>query len=569
MNTRNVSDKQLRTFHINDWHVDVAANRLCLGQTEIKIEAKAMEVLAYLANRPGEIITRQELEHDVWAGKVVGYDSLTRIITKLRKALNDDSRDPHYIETISKKGYRLIASVNREMSATQHRPRGVARWIVPSMAIAIALLLIVFILEQVLERNTPVIAQNVDNTSNNSTDLNVVQDNTPSIAVLPFGDLSDHATHSYLSEGITEDITTALSKLSGLFVIDRSSTLKYKNQTIDVKYAAKQLNVRYLLDGSVRQSGSKLRVNAKLIDGSSGVLLWGEYYDREMKDIFSVQDDITMNIVSALSVKLTEEEKRRAAHPYTLNIDAYDEFLRGQVLYAHHTREDNLWARESYLKSIDMDPNFARAYSALALTYSAEFRYNWHAAPDESLRQAAKLAQKAVSIDNQLPNAFWVLGYVYLHQQKYKQAIEAANRAIALNPNNADSYATLGLSYVYDGEPEKGTQMLRRAMRLNPQYPAAYASALGQAYYFQRKYADALPALQDAVERNINLRSSHVYLIASLSQMDKNDEASWAAIQLRTLDPDFSVDNISDMFPIKNEEWTQEIKLHLRRAGLQ
>lgn len=569
------------SFYIDKWYVDAAANRLTFGQTDIKIEAKAMAVLAYLANRPGEIISREQLERDVWAGKVVGYDSLTRIITKLRKALNDDSRQPRYIETIPKKGYRLIASVNKgqnhatsAIAATQskttqqettHRPPS---WVMPGIALGITItmtLLVIFIYSQ---KNPPVIVQSVDKKSNSRAELYIIDDNVPSIAILPFGDLSEHATYSYLSEGITEDITTALSKLSGLFVVARSSTLNYRNQTVDAKYAAKQLHVRYVLDGSIRQVASKLRVNVKLVDGSNGIVLWSEFYDRQIKDIFDVQDDITLNIVNTLSVKLTEEEKRRTARRYTVSIDAYDEFLRGLVLYSQHTREDNLWARESYLKSINIDPNFARAYSAMALTYSAEFRNSWHADPRASLQQAAKLAKQAVSIDDQLPNAFWVLGYVNLHQKKYERAIEAAKTAITLNPNYADGYATLGVSYIYIGDPVKGEKMLRKAMRLNPQYPAAYASALGQAYYFQHRYEDALPSLRDAIERNVNLITSHVYLITSLSQLNKEDEASWAAIQLRTLDPEFSVDNITDMFPIKDENQTQQIKTHLRRAGL-
>ena len=178
------------------------------------------------------------------------------------------------------------------------------------------------------------------------------------------------------------------------------------------------------------------------------------------------------------------------------------------------------------------------------------------------------LAEKAVLIDNQLPQAHYVLGYVYLQQRKYTKAIASAKRAIELNPNFADGYATLGVSHIYDGNPEQGILMMQRAIRLNPQYPAPYVSALGQAYYFLQRYEEALPALREAVERNVNLLTSHVFLIATLSRLGQKEEANWAAIQFKTLVPGFKVDDVGEMFPIKDQESLQAVMKDLRKAGL-
>ena len=554
-----------KSFYIDNWHIDTEVNRLSFRNQEIKLESKVMDVLVYLADHAGEIVSREALERDVWAGKVVGYDSLTSTINKIRKAFDDDSRAPRYIETVSKKGYRLIAKVsevapdgdavtvvgdNVVVKDTVKGSRKFPTNIVAGLFVILTVLLYVIYL------------QVSDNAKRD--DIEIKASSGPSIVVLPFSDLGENASQEIFGSGFTEDVTTALSKLSGLFVIARSTAAVYKDEPLDARQVASVLGVQYVLEGSVRRSGNELRVNASLIDGGTGFRLWSESYDREMKDLFDVQDDITLKIVSALSVKLTEQEKQRAARKYTVSIEAYDEFLQGQIEYSRRTREDNLWARESFQQSINLDPNFARAYSAMALTYAAEFRFSWHTNLMGSLAYAERFARKAVVIDDQLPHAYWVLS---LHQHKYKQAIDFARKAIELNPNYADSYATLGVSYIYDGNPQAGVKMMRQAMRLSPQYPAAYASAIGQGYFVMGKYEDALPLLRDATERNVNLLTSQVFLVATLSQLGNEEEAAWVADQLRTLKPDFSVEQLNEMFPIKYPHQLQTLKESLQRFG--
>ena len=561
------------SFSVGDWQVDVGANRLRHGNKEVKVESRVMEVLVYLANRPGELVTREALERDVWAGRVVSYESLTSIINKLRKAFGDSARNPRVIETVSKKGYRFIGVVG----TTSPEPQGgisqspiagpnvqtknytsqLIFWVPVALVIVLAISLYT-VLKSTKES---------DSSENLITVLS--GETTQSLTVLPFVDISSDTSKRYLGDGITEDLTTALSRISGFFVVSRSSAMLYKDQAIDVKKVAEQLGVNYVVEGSVQREGDNIRINAYLIDGKTGFQLWAQQYDRRVTDIFKVQDSITRKIVEALSVKLTEEDKKRTAQRYTISFDAYDTFLQGQVYYVRHTIEDNHKARELFQHAIELDPQFARAYSASALTYSAEYRYGWSDDRQAALKDAQLLAEKAVDIDGQLPQAYWVLGYIYLQQRKYDKAISAAKQAIKLNPNFADGFATLGVSYIYAGDPENGMLMMQQALRLSPEYPAPYASALGQAYYFLERYDDAISILKQAIDRNVNLLTSHVFYIASLSRTGKLEEASWAAVQFKSLAPDFNLDDIGEMFPINDRKILINIKADLQRAGIQ
>ncbi len=550
------------SFYLADWHVDTSTNRLRRGETEVKLDPRAMAVLHHLARHAGELVTREDLERSVWRGSVVGYDALTGCIAKLRKALEDDPRRPRYIETISKKGYRLIGEISGEGARSDDRQlnpvTGGARRRRLLWGAVIGGMILALLLAGLLgnpQRDEPAAVKS------RPTDR-------PAIVVLPFRNASDVPGQDYFSEGITADITTALSKLSGLFVIAPSSASGYRGRPLDLQRIAESLGVRYVVQGSVRRSGEQLRVNVHLVDAATDVYLWSEKYDRRLRNVFDVQDDITSNVVKALSVRLTEEERRRTARRYTTSIDAYDDFLRGQALYVRHTRDDNLRAREYYRQAIDRDAGFARAYSAIALTYVAEQRYGWADASRESLEKALELARKGVALDDELPQAYWVLGYVHTFRQEYAEAARAANRALELDPNFADSYLTLAVSKLYFGKPEEALRLVQKAMLLNPRYPAAYASVLGQIHYFTGDYERALPALREAVERNISLRTPHVFLIAALSKLQRMEEAGWAVEQLKAIAPDLRAANVAEMLPIQDAALVEAMQRHLERAGL-
>ncbi|MBI3576254.1 MAG: winged helix-turn-helix domain-containing protein [Gammaproteobacteria bacterium] len=547
-------------FRVADWVADPATHRLHRGGTEVRLEPRVMTLLVCLANRAGELVTREELERQVWGRTVVGYDALTSSIIKLRKALGDDSRQPRFIETVSKKGYRLIAPVRpahepEPLTVVPAPARTVNPWrrnlLVAGLTIAViaAAGLAVFFRGDLL-RPAPAVPDK------------------PSVVVLPFGNLGNDPAQAYFTDGITADITTSLSKLSGLFVIASSSAQNYRKPPADIKQVAETLGVRYVLEGNVRRTGNRLRVNAQLVDAATGFQLWAERYDRDMKDVLDVQDDITAKIVNALSVELTEAERQRSARRYTVNIEAYDEFLRGQSLYVRSTPEDNLQARVLFQQAIDRDPGFARAHGAMALSYVDEFRFGWGKNPVAALERAFELANRAVALDGQLPQAYRALSYVHLHRREYQSSIDAIQRAIALDLNDADGRALLALSHIYNENYETAIRILREAMQLNPHYPARYASALGHAYYFLGRHEEAAATLRDAIERNANYLSSHVFYTAALIRLGKNDEAAWAATQVRSLSPGFAAENVSGMFPIKDPVKLRALMDDLKRAGL-
>lgn len=551
-------------FHVADWFVDVASNRIRRGDTEFNLEAKMMGVLACLARRPGEVVPREDLEQAVWNGRFVSCDVLTVCVNKLRKTLGDDPRKPRYIQTIAKKGYRLIAAVTPAATPTPAAAiapvatipvpnRSVTRRIWPAAAIAAGISILVLV--QFFGRE-PIVEPIADDAE------------LPALAVLPFDNLNHNPEQDYLSDGLTADITTALSGNAELFVIANPSVLAYKSQTIDAPRVANALGVRYILQGTVQRTDARLRVNAQLADAHSGVYLWAERYDRDVKDVFEVQDDIVARIVGALEVKLTEEERQRMARRYTASVDAYDAFLRGQTFFSHRTPDDNRLARASYEQAVALDPNFARAYAALALTHTHDFRFGWSASPNASLERAYKLARKAVELDDQLPQAQWVLGHVQLHRHAFAQARQAAQQAIRLNPNYADGYMALANSMVFTGDAEAALPLIRKAMRLNPRYPAQYAEILGQAYYFLDRHEDAVTALTDATERNANLLPSYVFLAAALSGLGNHSEARWTADQVLTLRPNFQSSDVPEMFPIENPTKVAMIVERLKQAGL-
>ncbi len=549
-------------FRVADWVADPATHRLHRGDTEVRLEPRVMALLVCLANRAGELVTREELERQVWGRTVVGYDALTSSIIKLRKALGDDSRQPRFIETVSKKGYRLIAPVGAVTPASEssvptapirRAPAARRRLLAVGLALSALAILAGVLVYSYRGPNGRLLPDATDR---------------PSIAVLPFGNLGNDPAQAYLSEGITADITTAISKLSGLFVVASASARNVQATPGGVKQVAEALGVRYVLDGNVRRTGKQLRVNAQLVDAASGFQIWAERYDREMKDVFDVQDDIVAKIVTALSVNLTEAERQRSARRYTINIEAYDEFLRGQSMYVRSTPEDNLQARALFQQAIDRDPGFARAYGAMALSYVDEFRFGWGKNPATALERAFEMANKAVALDDQLPQAYRALSYAQLHRREYRSSIDAIQRAIALDPNDADNRASLALSHIYNENYDTAIRMLREAMQLNPHYPARYASALGHAYYFLGRHEDAAASLRDAIERNASYLSSHIFYSAALIRLGKNDEAAWAAAQVRSLSPGFAAENVSGMFPIKDPAKLRALMDDLKRAGL-
>jgi TolB-like protein/DNA-binding winged helix-turn-helix (wHTH) protein/Tfp pilus assembly protein PilF len=546
------SAQSSRPFRIGDWRVDPDSGRVTRDGRSIKLEPRVMDLLVYLALRPGQVLSREELERSIWSGTVVGYDALTSAIIKLRKAFGDDSHHPWLIETVAKKGYRLIAPVtapggDAPSAAARMGPLALRR-VVVGLAAAAAIGFVAVWLG--VQRTAPPAAP------------------APSIAVLPFTNLSGDRNFEYFSDGITEDITTDLSRLSGLVVIARNSAFAYKDQPLAIKSVAEALGVRYVVEGSVRRSGSDLRVTARLIDSETGSHLWTERYQRRMQDVFAVQDDVTRKIVAALALTLTEKEKESVARRYTSNIEAYDLLLRGQSLYARSTKETNTQARELYQRAIRLDPAFARAHAALALTHADDFRYGWSGDTAASIKTAVEIARHAVATGDSIPQTHWVLGYVYVSNKQIDEGVTAAERAIALEPNNADAHTTLAYGRVYQGRAPEAVALVGKAMRLNPRYPAQYPSILGRSYYHAGRYREAIDTLRHALEMNPIRTPARLYLVLSHMALDQLDDARWEATEILVHAPDFRVESVDHTLPVADARTLARMKDNLRLAGL-
>jgi len=389
----------------------------------------------------------------------------------------------------------------------------------------------------------------------------------PSLVVLPFVNMSEDPKQDYFSDGITEDLTTALSQIASLFVIARNSAFTYKGKAVKVQEVSKELGVRYVLEGSVRRANDQVRITAQLIDAATDAHLWAERYDRPLKDIFALQDEIVQKIVTTLKPQLTLREQGYLVRKTTDNLEAYDAYLRGVEALSRYTQEANAQAQQLFEKAIELDPQYAEAYARLSRVLSTEWVYFWNRDP-QVLERALVVAQQAVALDDSLPGAHEVLSFVYVYKKQHEQAITAAKRAIALAPNNAEGYANLAHTLLFAGRPEEVIGLIEKAMHLNPRYPAHYLSFLGMAYGLARRYEEALAALQSATLRNPNLVPAHLHLLLSYSELDRDMEARAELAELRRLIPNYSLEGVKRVLVLKNPADLERYLAALRKAGL-
>jgi len=520
----------------------------------------------FLASRPGEVVSREELLSALWPGVVVGDEALSQAATKLRRALGDDVRAPTYIETISKRGYRLIAPVRpiEPAAAATAIPPIQEQSRTPKRAAVIAGLLALLAAGTYLWQ-----ASRLQTASLTGSDIRAPAggdqiSSLPTVAVVAFDSLADDAAQLYLARGITADLTTDLSRLAGLRVINAA---RVAGQGAEGSRSG-QPGARYLVSGSVQRAGDQLKVNVRLTDSKTGQQLWSERYERAPADLFAVQDEIVARLVSALPVKLSEAERQRLARRYTRNVEAYDYFLRGQAALLTRGREDNERAREMYRKALALDPAFARAYAGLALTHAADYRQQWTDSGPHALARALELAETAARIDPDILEVQWVLAYVHAQSRRHEQAIAHLSKAIALDPSFADAYALLGSIHTLIGQPAKAIPLVRTAIQLNPEAGHLYFLILGRAYVFLGDTEQALINLREALSRNAASLESRVYAVAALTLTGDKEAARWEAEELRALEPGFSAGKWLQSYPMTHEGQRQRLTALLAQAGL-
>ncbi|HOP17326.1 MAG: winged helix-turn-helix domain-containing protein [Gammaproteobacteria bacterium] len=577
-------------FRLGDWVVDVATRDIRRAGTVVRLEPKVMRVLEFLVGRRGQVVSRYDLESHVWSGMVVTDDAVTNTVIKLRKALGDKARDPRYIETIAKTGYRLIADVEPlpgragpllppgetppgdELSRTAaptggpkdghpgpatgqvtvappQRPRIRRGRLLPvlmlvSLAVAGGLALYLSVITP-----PPTAAAGTV------------------VAVLPFDNLSGDPEQDYFADGITQDLITDLSKLSNLQVLARNSALAYRASTEPESVIGRELGARFLVRGSVQRSGERLRINVSLTDAVEGRNRWGERYDRQLADIFHLQDEITAHVVSALQVELAPGEQQRLTRRYVTSIEAYDALLRGLDLLGRRASADNAEARAQFERAIELEPGFARAYAGLAMTHAMHATYGHGPQVAASLERAETIARQGMAIDEAQPQLHFAMGLVEMYRGNLAAAAAEVSRAIELRPSFADGYGLMAWILHFAGRPDEGLEAMRRAIALNPHVTALYRTVKAALHYELGELDQARALLEESVEMNPDQLLTRLYLAAVYAATGQFESARWQVDEIRALDAGFRLD-LAYGFPIRDPRYRARFLADLARAGL-
>ena len=524
---------------IGDWLLQPALNQIQRQDEVVRLEPKAVALLSHLAEHPGEVIGREALLKAVWPGVVVSDDALTQVVIKLRRALGDDARHPRYIETISKRGYRLLAEVG-EPPRDDASP---ARWLLSRPLLwgggsILLVLLVVLALSPGSSGRGP------------QEDVDAGGAEPLTISVQPFAAGQQDTLSTRFAAGMAADLANDLSKLSELWVIDDPGAGNGRQA---------EPRARYRVAGSVFHDRNRLRVHVRLSESRSGRQIWSRRFDRPLRELFELQSQISHEVVGQLSLQISTAERRRLARRYTRNLAAYNRFLEAQALVVTGGAEAYRRARDLYRLAIELDPTFARAYAGLALSYAADYRNQWTGDGDAALRRAAEMAETALQIDPEIPQTYWVLGYIDTQRRRHDQALRHLQQAVELDNSFADAYALMGGINTYIGNPRASVGLLRRAIRLRPEAGYLYFLLLGRAYYFLGDTEQARINLHEALNRNTANLEAHIYLAATAFEEGDLETAEWELEEIRTIDPAFSFPTWASTYPMTSRSQVQHL----------
>jgi len=390
----------------------------------------------------------------------------------------------------------------------------------------------------------------------------------PSIAVLPFTNMSGDPRQEYFSDGLTEQIINGLCKVSNLFVIARNSSFAYKGKTISVKHIAKELGVKYILEGSVQRAGDRVRITAQLIDATTDYHMWSDSYDRDLSDIFALQDEIALKLMGVMSVNLTFGEQARLWDGGTTNIQAYDMHMRGNDCFFRNNRKDNKQAQQFYQNAIHIDKEYVSPYTMLGFTHTLDLLYRWSESPIRSIEQAETYADKALTLNDSYDIAHMLLGWIYLFKRQHDEAIKEGERAVELNPNGAEAYANLAFILIYSDRTELGIKFLKWAFRLNPLPPFHFYIFLAIAHRNNGEYEKAIELAEQSIRGNPDQLTPYLTLASAYSSLNRAEEARKVVEEALRIDPNFSLEHYAKMLPYKNQESLDNDINSLRKAGL-
>jgi adenylate cyclase len=504
--------------------LDSAHNSLRAADREVTLRRKSFELLRYLVENPGRLVTKEELLKAIWPDVVVTEESLTHCVSEVRQAIGDSKQT--VIATVPRRGYRFAAPVVRVAAPLAGSDAGA---------------------QSSLDR--------------------------PSVAVLPFANLSGDPQQDYFSDGIVEDITTELSRFSELVVIARNSAFQYKGKAVDVRQVGRELGARYVLEGSVRPSGDRVRITAQLVDAMTGAHRWAERYDRELVDVFMVQDEVARAIVATLAAHVNRAETERALLKPPAAWEAYEYYLRGaEAFFLHMSRRTkaSLYdARRLLEQSLAIDPDYARAAAMLSRVdlhaYMEPFDGDYLS--PAALDRALELAEAAVHLDPHLPQAHAQLGDVLLYKRRHNDAIAEFERAFTLNPNFFDYRYARALTYT--GEHARAIEVMEANIRLDPFQPLSYSVAVtGLANYMLHRYGETVRLLRECASRLPNLQWPHLWLAAANAQLGQLEDARKEAAEVLRINPGFTIERYKRLAVYKHPKDVEHRIDGLRKAGL-
>jgi len=515
-------------FLFGDHMLDVRRRELTRGSESVAVEPQVFDLLVYLVENRDRVVTKDDLIASIWGGRIVSESTLTSRINAARRAVNDTGDAQRLIRTVPRKGLRFVGDVHCAEPNVAAQPHdGALR---PTLPLP----------------------------------------DRPAIAVLPFTNMSGEPEQDYFSDGISEDIITALSKLRWFFVIARNSSFIYKGKSVHLKEVADELGVRYVLEGSVRKEGKRVRITAQLNDVTSGSHLWAERYDRDLADVFAVQDEITEAIVAAIEPQLYAAEEFRARRKAPDSLDAWDLVMRALSHYWRVTRADNVVAQALLEKAISIDPNYGQALGVLATSYVFCAHMGWIDV-DTAVPIAEKAARAAIRADSEDAWAHYALGGVLLFAKRHHDdGLAEFELALRLNPNFSQAQGYLGLALCYAGRWQEGTEAAGRALRLSPRDPfsSVYYGIAAYAQYLGRNYDEAMRLSREGLRQRNDFVGAHRVLTAAAGMAGDRETAASALVELRRAQPNISLAWIAEHMPIlHNDDLTHYLE-GFRRAGL-
>ncbi len=499
------------------------------------MDRKSSTCLLYLVQNRERVVSKDDLLDGVWGGRIVSESTLTSHMNAVRKAIGDSGEEQRLIRTIARKGFRFVGDVTEEQS-----PDGL---------------------------RSPQIAPVADETASQTLSLPA----GPSIAALPFLNLSGDPEQEYFADGIVEDIITALSRMRWLFVIARNSSFTYKGRAVDVKQVGRELGVGYVLEGSVRKAENRVRITGQLIDATTGGHLWADRFEGTLDDIFELQDQITASVVGAITPELERAEIERAKRTPTKSLNAYDCYLRGIANMHRGSREAIDQALPLFHKAIELDPDFASAYAMAAWCYFWRKVNGWMTDPAQEIAEGIRLARRAVELGRDDAVALTRSGHALGHLVgDLDGGIALLDRALVLNPNLASAWFLGGFLRVWHGEHDGAIEHFSRAMRLSPLDPELYRMQAGMAaaHLFAGRFDEASSWAEKAYRDLPSFLMVVSIIAASHALAGRTDDARQAMHHLRELDPALRITNLTDWLPIHRPEDLATFADGLRKAGL-